>query len=481
VLAVNEKLSLAYVSSRPGPPSNAMLIDRLVHACSYVLAAAPSTERHVYSAALPAKGADTKALADWVPTTEVLTSDDKPSYFGARFSPGAGFWVESYEGPGVPSQRVRSAPGSDGAPAFVPTAAFHSAYWPHRPRSGEVDLVLEDNAELAALVADYLLPTAQWTTATVDDIVLNVKEIRPPNMDESGKTRYPLLLAPYGGPNSQSVHTRFGLGFNEHLAAELGYIILVVDGRGTGFRGKLVRNPIRGQLGAMEARDQIEVARLWAGKRAYVDSKRVGIWGWSFGGYLTGKVLELGGQPGSEGVISLGMSVAPVTDWRFVSLSLPRRRVPSPAADPLCPGSSSFYDSIYTERYMLTPEANLDGYAASGINNMTGFHAADFLLAQLVPRATRGLPLARPRLTALPHLCQWLGRRQRPLEQCCQPAREADDGQGQTLYVARLHRLEPQVRFSCPWPRSAVCTPTDARVWAGHRLLPQGLDRRSAA
>lgn len=182
----------------------------------------------------------------------------------------------------------------------------------------EVDLVLEDNAELAALVTDYLLPTAQWTTATVDDLVLNVKEIRPPNMDESGKTRYPLLLAPYGGPTSQSVHTRFEIGFNEHLAAELGYIILVVDGRGTGFRGKSVRNPIRGQVGAMEARDQIEVARLWAGKRSYVDSKRVGIHGWSFGGYLTGKVLELGGQPGSEGVISLGMAVAPVTDWRCV-------------------------------------------------------------------------------------------------------------------------------------------------------------------
>lgn len=219
--------------------------------------------------------------------------------------------------------------------------------------------VLEENSRLEGLVSDYLMPSANFLTVVVDDVELNVKELRPPNMDETGKTKYPTLLAPYGGPGSQSVSQRFSVGWHEYLTTELKYIVLIVDGRGTGFKSKKVRDPVRGRLGTFEARDQLEVARIWAGQKKYVDKGRIGIWGWSFGGYLTGKVLELGGQEGSEGIFSLGMSVAPVTDWRF-------------------------YDSVYTERYMLTPETNVQGYTDSAISNMTGFHQADYLLAQCV-------------------------------------------------------------------------------------------------
>jgi dipeptidyl aminopeptidase len=103
-------------------------------------------------------------------------------------------------------------------------------------------------------------------------------------MDESGKTKYPVLLAPYGGPNSQSVDVRYSVNWASLLAAEMKYIILVVDGRGTGFKGRDLRDPVRGQLGTFEAIDQIAVARTWASTKAYVDKRRVGIWGWSFGG-----------------------------------------------------------------------------------------------------------------------------------------------------------------------------------------------------
>lgn len=109
---------------------------------------------------------------------------------------------------------------------------------------------------------------------------LNVKEIRPSNMDETGKTKYPLLLAPYGGPGSQSVNVRYGISWATYLASELKYVVLVVDGRGTGFKGRSLRNPVRGKLGTYEAVDQIEVARSWAASKSYVDPRRIGIWGW---------------------------------------------------------------------------------------------------------------------------------------------------------------------------------------------------------
>lgn len=94
----------------------------------------------------------------------------------------------------------------------------------------------------------------------------------------------PCLTLPDGGPGSQSVDVRYGVNWASLLAAEMKYIILIVDGRGTGFKGRDLRDPVRGNLGKYEAIDQIEVARTWASTKTYVDKRRVGIWGWSFGG-----------------------------------------------------------------------------------------------------------------------------------------------------------------------------------------------------
>lgn len=98
-------------------------------------------------------------------------------------------------------------------------------------------------------------------------------------MDDSGRTKYPVLFRLYGGPGSQMVDVRFTQDWHAYLVAELQYIVVVVDGRGTGFRGRGLRNPVKNNLGRWETVDQINAAKIWAAKE-YVDPKRIGIWGW---------------------------------------------------------------------------------------------------------------------------------------------------------------------------------------------------------
>jgi len=137
------------------------------------------------------------------------------------------------------------------------------------------------------------------------------------------------------------VKKTFAVDFQAYIAANLGYIVVTVDGRGTGFIGREARCIVRGNIGYWEAHDQIETAKMWASNK-YVDASRIAIWGWSYGGFMTLKTLE---QDAGE-TFSYGMAVAPVTDWRF-------------------------YDSIYTERYMHTPQTNPGGYDNSSISNVT--------------------------------------------------------------------------------------------------------------
>jgi dipeptidyl aminopeptidase len=121
-----------------------------------------------------------------------------------------------------------------------------------------------------------------------------------------------VLFYLYGGPGSQTVDRTFSVDFQSYLASSLGYIVVTVDGRGTGFIGRKARCIVRGNLGYYEARDQIETAKIWAA-RAYVDETRIAIWGWSYGGFMTLKTLE---QDAGR-TFQYGMAVAPVTDWRF--------------------------------------------------------------------------------------------------------------------------------------------------------------------
>ncbi|MCJ1297594.1 hypothetical protein MMC08_000381 [Hypocenomyce scalaris] len=234
------------------------------------------TQRHVYSVKLD--GSDLQPITD--------TSKD--GYYGASFSTGAGYALLSYQGPNIPWQRVISTPSN----------------------SDHFEDHIEDNTELAGFAAQHELPINIYSTVTIDGYTLQVIERRPPHFTEDKK--YPVLFHLYGGPGSQTVDKKFTVDFQAYVAANLGYIVVTVDGRGTGFIGRKARCIIKGNIGYYEANDQIETAKLW-GKKKYVDESRMAIWGWSYGGFMALKTLE---QDGGE-TFRYGMAVAPVTDWRF--------------------------------------------------------------------------------------------------------------------------------------------------------------------
>ncbi|KKA30056.1 hypothetical protein TD95_003580 [Thielaviopsis punctulata] len=246
-----------------------------------------------------------------------LTDISAEGYYDVSFSKGAGYALLSYRGPDIPWQKVLSTPSNP----------------------IEFSLLIEDNAALAAKTKKTDLPTLVYGTIAVDDVSLNYVERRPPNFNPAKK--YPVLFQQYSGPGSQSVHKRFAVDFQAYVASYLGYLCVTVDGRGTGFIGRKARVIVRGQLGVWEAHDQIAAAKHWAAL-PYVDASRLAIWGWSFGGFNTLKTLEAD----AGRTFKYGMAVAPVISWKY-------------------------YDSIYTERYMRTPQENADGYARSAVNNAT--------------------------------------------------------------------------------------------------------------
>ncbi|XP_006461711.1 hypothetical protein AGABI2DRAFT_185824 [Agaricus bisporus var. bisporus H97] len=287
----------------------------------YFEAANPSSiERHIYSVPIPT--IDSPDTVEPIALTDTLT----PSWYDADFSPKAGFYVLSYNGPQVPWQKVLRTDDTD------------------------FELTLTTNERLQNVTREYEAATITRSVFINDDYEFNVKEIRPPRMDDSGRTKYPVLFRVYGGPQSQLVDLKFSRDWHDYLACGLDYIVVIVDGRGTGFKGRELRNPVKGNLGFWETTDQLAAARAWAAKK-YVDPTRIGIWGWSYGGFMSSKVAEA-----NAGIHSLAMAVAPVTSWRL-------------------------YDSIYTERYMNLPDVNPNGYVNASISNVTGFHNIDFLLA----------------------------------------------------------------------------------------------------
>ncbi|ORE02181.1 hypothetical protein BCV72DRAFT_309359 [Rhizopus microsporus var. microsporus] len=275
-------------------------------------------ERHLYSISLKEEYPASSKVCITCPN-----SPDEHAYYSVSFSPKSGYYILNYEGPGIPNTVVKK----------VNDTSFKA--------------VLEDNLDLRLLLRDYDLPKMHMKTITSDDVEMTAMEVVPPDFDASKK--YPVLFHVYGGPGSQLVSYKFELSWQTFVASQLGFVVVTVDGRGTGFRGRDYRVGVRGRLGELEVIDQVNAGRHWA-SLDYVDEYRMAIWGWSYGGYMTTRVLEA-----NSGVFSTGMAVAPVTDWRF-------------------------YDSVYTERYMLTPKLNPQGYNRSAVNNMAGFKNAKYLL-----------------------------------------------------------------------------------------------------
>ncbi len=188
-----------------------------------------------------------------------------------------------------------------------------------------------NNDILIKNLSSFKLPDKEFSTLNVNGESLNMWIIKPNNFDSSKK--YPVLMFQYSGPGSQEVSNRWGddrLLWHKSLANQ-GYIIACVDGKGTGLKGAKFKKATYLNLVKYEALDQIEAARK-IGSFPFIDNSRIGIWGWSFGGHMAAQCLLKGND-----VFSFGIAVAPVTNWRF-------------------------YDTIYTERFMRTPDENPEGY-----------------------------------------------------------------------------------------------------------------------
>lgn len=230
------------------------------------------------------------------------------------------------------------------------TDANHPYYITLNTNDGKVKRVLEDNKALNEKLDQLAIaPKEFFSFKTSEGISLNAWMIKPANFDASKK--YPVFLTIYGGPGSQTVTDSWGSSnyFWHQMLAQQGYIVVSVDNRGTGARGAEFKKCTYKQLGKLEVLDQIEAAKHFA-TLPYVDEDRIGVQGWSYGGFMSSNLLLKGAEQ-----FKMAIAVAPVTNWRF-------------------------YDSIYTERYMQTPQENPEGYDDNSPINHVGKLEGKYLL-----------------------------------------------------------------------------------------------------
>eukprot|EP00842_Homolaphlyctis_polyrhiza_P004652 jgi/Hompol1/5188/HPOL_004208-RA len=291
-----------------------------------------SMERHLYSVHLdgsskqkltPPKDIKYRTLVPMLNQTIGRPVGDV-GWFQPAFSPGCRYYMLGYLGPDIP---------------------FISLY----KTGSDWNREISNFSDYRQLMQKYALPQTMYTTIknTLGDD-MNAKIIVPSDFDPSGAVKYPVLFQVYGGPTSQTTQQIFRLDFPLSMAL-YGFIVVQVDGRGTGFKGRKFRSSVSRHLGLHEVEDQVEAAK-WIVRQGFADEKRIAIWGWSYGGYMAAKTIEA-----NTGVFAVGMAVAPVIDWRY-------------------------YNTIYSERYMKTPARNPDGFSTSAVKDMTGFHKSKFLL-----------------------------------------------------------------------------------------------------
>ena len=219
-----------------------------------------------------------------------------------------------------------------------------------RDAQGKILDTPEDNSKLKQTVAQYgWTPKETFSFTTSEGVKLDGWMVKPEHFDASKK--YPVILFQYSGPGSQQVVNSWNAGsmgqggaFDYYLAQH-GFIVVCVDGRGTGGRGSEFEKCTYLKIGDLESKDQVETA-LYLATLPYVDKDNIGIWGWSYGGFNTLMSMSEG-----RGVFKAGVAVAPPTSWKY-------------------------YDSIYTERYMRTPKENPDGYDVNPIVRAPQLHGA---------------------------------------------------------------------------------------------------------
>ena len=246
---------------------------------------------------------------------------------GATFSPNFQYFINSYSS-------AKNAPK-------------HTL---HETKTGKLIKTIVSNEALEAKLAKYDLPTKEFSEITTEKgHKLNSWMIKPKDFDPNKK--YPVFMFQYSGPGSQQVDNNWN-GTDDYwfmMLAQQGYIVACVDGRGTGFKGAEFKKCTQKELGKFEVEDQIDAAKLF-GTYSYVDKSRIGIFGWSYGGFMASNCIFQGAD-----VFKTAIAVAPVTSWRY-------------------------YDSIYTERYMQTPQENAGGYDNNSPINHVSKLKGNFLL-----------------------------------------------------------------------------------------------------
>ncbi|XP_055072876.2 dipeptidyl peptidase 4 [Misgurnus anguillicaudatus] len=251
-------------------------------------------------------------------------NEDRCKYNSALFSHKGTYYRMDCSGPGPPLYTLRNS------------------------RDGSEVRVLEDNKDLEGILQEIAMPLVTHNTLKIGDFDLWYQMTLPPKFDKSKK--YPLLIDVYAGPCSQKSDLRFRVGWSTYWASTENVIVASFDGRGSGYQGDKIMHSIYKRLGTYEVEDQITAAREFI-KMGFIDKDRIAIWGWSYGGYVTSMVLGAGSE-----VFKCGMAVAPVSKWEY-------------------------YDSIYTERYMLTPTENQDFYDNSTVTGRAkNFKSVQYLL-----------------------------------------------------------------------------------------------------
>lgn len=230
------------------------------------------------------------------------------------------------------------------------SASQPTTYTLNEAKTGKQIQVIEDNKALSDKLKGYNLPTKEFfILKTAKGNELNAWILKPKDFDPSKK--YPVFMYQYSGPGSQQVNNDWN-GTDDYWFLSLtqqGYIVACVDGRGTGFKGADFKKVTQKELGKYEVEDQIDAAKV-IGAYPYVDASRIGIFGWSYGGFMASNCIFQGND-----VFKMAIAVAPVTNWRF-------------------------YDSVYTERYMQTPQENASGYDQNSPINHVDKLKGKFLL-----------------------------------------------------------------------------------------------------
>lgn len=225
-----------------------------------------------------------------------------------------------------------------------------TTYTLNESKTGKQIQVIENNEELSSKIKSNDLPSKEFfVLKTEKGNELNAWILKPKNFDPNKK--YPVLMYQYSGPGSQEVKNEWG-SYDDYwfmMLTQQGYIVACVDGRGTGFKGADFKKTTQLQLGKYEVEDQIDAAKV-IGNYPYVDKSRIGIWGWSYGGFMASNCILKGND-----VFKMAIAVAPVTNWRF-------------------------YDSVYTEKYMQTPQENPKGYDDNSPINFVNKLKGKFLL-----------------------------------------------------------------------------------------------------